>query len=111
MLQALAAYQRSAQQGNVAAELKIGDYYFYGLGTAVNYRSAVAHYRAASEARNAQAMFDLGYMHEHGIGHALTILGKEVNILLVFVFIFSVSTISLFFPFERRTLCVNSSLE
>ena len=41
-------------QGNAAAELKIGDYYYYGLGTAVNYRKAVAHYRAASEARNAQ---------------------------------------------------------
>jgi hypothetical protein len=67
---ALAAFQRAAQQGNVVAELKIGDYYFYGFGTAVNFRSAVAHYRAASEARNAQAMFGLGYMHEHGIGIA-----------------------------------------
>jgi len=51
---ALAAFEASALQGNAAAELKIGDYYYYGLGTAVNYRKAVAHYRAASEARNAQ---------------------------------------------------------
>jgi TPR repeat protein len=44
---ALSAYENSALQGNAAAELKIGDYYYYGLGTAVNYRKAVAHYRAA----------------------------------------------------------------
>eukprot|EP00960_Hanusia_phi_P071185 767491-Hanusia_phi.AAC.5 len=65
---ALNAFELSAQQGNSAAELKIGDYYYFGMGTAVNFRKAVAHYRAASEARNAQAMFNLAYMHEHGIG-------------------------------------------
>jgi hypothetical protein len=27
-------------QGNAGAELKIGDYYYYGLGTSVNYRKA-----------------------------------------------------------------------
>lgn len=65
---ALAAYEISAQQGAVGADLKIGDFYYYGMGTEVNYRKAVTHYRAASEARNAQAMFNLAYMHEHGIG-------------------------------------------
>jgi TPR repeat protein len=29
---------------------------------------AVAHYRAASEARNAQAMFNLAWMHQYGVG-------------------------------------------
>ena len=56
---ALAAFEHSALQGNAAAELKIGDYYYYGRGTAVNYRKAVSHYRAASEARNAQVMMFL----------------------------------------------------
>uniref|UniRef100_A0A7S4UA39 Uncharacterized protein n=1 Tax=Guillardia theta TaxID=55529 RepID=A0A7S4UA39_GUITH len=65
---ALNAFELSAQQGNSAAELKIGDYYYYGMGTSINFRKAVAHYRAASEARNAQAMFNLAFMHEHGIG-------------------------------------------
>ena len=67
---ALRAYELSAQQGNMAAELKIGDYYYHGWGTAASYRKAVAHYRAASEARVAQAMFNLGWMHEQGRGVA-----------------------------------------
>ncbi len=29
----------------MAAELKIGDYHYYGWGTVVNMRKAVAHYR------------------------------------------------------------------
>ena len=67
---ALRAYELSAQQGNMAAELKIGDYYYHGWGTKASYRNAVAHYRAASEARLAQAMFNLGWMHEQGRGVA-----------------------------------------
>ncbi len=34
----------------------------------------MAHYRAASEARNAQAMFNLAWMHQYGIGMVLTLL-------------------------------------
>jgi SEL1 protein len=67
---ALRLYELSAQQGNMAAELKIGDYYYNGWGTEASYRKAVAHYRAASEARVAQAMFNLGWMHEQGRGVA-----------------------------------------
>jgi SEL1 protein len=67
---ALRAYELSAQQGNMAAELKIGDYYYHGWGTEASFRKAVAHYRAASEARVAQAMFNLGWMHEQGRGVA-----------------------------------------
>ena len=47
----------------------MGDYYYYGLGTDVDYESAASHYRMASEQQsNAQAMFNLGYMHERGLG-------------------------------------------
>lgn len=49
--------------------MKIGDYLYYGYGTEVDYESAAVHYRMASEQQhNAQAMFNLGYMHEHGLG-------------------------------------------
>lgn len=51
--------------------MKLGDYYYYGLGTAVDYEAAATHYRLASEQQhNAQAMFNLGYMHEQGLGMA-----------------------------------------
>lgn len=51
------------------ARLKMGDYYYYGKGTGVNYRTAASHYRIASEQQSiARAMFNLGYMYEEGIG-------------------------------------------
>ena len=51
------------------ARVKIGDYHFYGYGTEIDYETAAAHYRMASEQQpNAQAMFNLGYMHEQGLG-------------------------------------------
>ena len=47
----------------------MGDYYYYGKGTGVNYHTAASHYRIASEQQSiARAMFNLGYMYEEGIG-------------------------------------------
>ena len=47
----------------------MGDYHYYGFGTEIDYESAATHYRVASEQQhNAQAMFNLGYMHERGLG-------------------------------------------
>lgn len=55
--------------GYTVARLKLGDYHFYGYGTDVDYETAVIHYRLASEQQHsAQAMFNLGYMHEKGLG-------------------------------------------
>lgn len=60
---------RAAAQGYSAAQVKLGDYYYYGMGTQVDFEVAATHYRLASEQQhNAQAMFNLGYMHEHGLG-------------------------------------------
>ena len=55
-------YRLAAQQGNVEAELKLGDYCYYGWGQDADMERAVAHYRTAAEARSAQAMFNLAYM-------------------------------------------------
>lgn len=56
-------------QGYTVARIKLGDYHFYGYGTDVDYETAVIHYRLASEQQHsAQAMFNLGYMHEKGLG-------------------------------------------
>jgi SEL1 protein len=79
---ALAWYTKAAEQGNVEAYVKVGDYYYYGTAgltnavtgdntghnTTVQYEKSVYHYRRAADLRNAQAMFNLGIMHEHGIG-------------------------------------------
>jgi SEL1 protein len=78
---ALYWYKRAAEQGNVEAYVKVGDYYYYGtsgltnavtpnqaLNTTSQYEKSVYHYRRAADLRNAQAMFNLGIMHEHGLG-------------------------------------------
>ncbi|KAF5291355.1 hypothetical protein FQA39_LY03506 [Lamprigera yunnana] len=70
-IRALLYWGRAAAQGYSAAQVKVGDYYYYGLGTPVDYETAASHYRIASEQQpNAQAMFNLGYMHEQGLGMA-----------------------------------------
>ena len=67
---ALHMYRQAAAQGNVEAEVKLGDYFYYGHGTAVDLEASVAHYRTAADARSAQAMFNLAYMYAHGLGLA-----------------------------------------
>ncbi|CAI5728171.1 unnamed protein product [Hyaloperonospora brassicae] len=66
---ALLLYRLAAQQGNVDANLKIGDYFYYGKGGhPVDFVKASAHYSLASKRSNAEAMFNLALMYEHGIG-------------------------------------------
>ncbi|KAM4664263.1 protein sel-1 homolog 1 [Discoglossus pictus] len=66
---ALLHWNRAASQGYTVARIKLGDYHFYGYGTDVDYETAFIHYRLASEQQHsAQAMFNLGYMHEKGLG-------------------------------------------
>jgi TPR repeat protein len=66
---ALQYWSRAATQGYTHARVRLGDYYYYGWGTPVDYSSAAAQYRQASEVqRNPQAMFNLAYMHEQGLG-------------------------------------------
>jgi len=61
-------YRKAAEQQNPTAYLKMGDYYYYGIGTSPDLKKAAAFYRAASDMGNAQATFNLGYMHQHGEG-------------------------------------------
>lgn len=51
------------------ARVKLGDYYYYGQGTDVNYEAAASQYRIASDKQSsAQAMFNLAYMYQQGYG-------------------------------------------
>lgn len=62
-------WKRAAAQGFGGARLKLGDYYYYGQGTEANPGEAAEQYQIASDVdHNPQAMFNLGYMHELGIG-------------------------------------------
>lgn len=66
---ALILWNRAAAQGYSQARVKLGDYYYYGQGTVVNYEAAASQYRIASDKQSsAQAMFNLGYMYEQGLG-------------------------------------------
>lgn len=71
LVRALALWARAAAQGYSAAQVKLGDAHYYGRGTKIDYEVAAGHYRSASDQQhNAQAMFNLGYMHERGLGLA-----------------------------------------
>mmetsp|Transcript_23138 Transcript_23138/g.37160 ORF Transcript_23138/g.37160 Transcript_23138/m.37160 type:complete len:721 (+) Transcript_23138:198-2360(+) len=66
--------EKAALQGNVDAHRMIGDYYYYGLSGGGNnnntpdYEQAARHYTLAGEQKNAHANFNLGFMHQHGVG-------------------------------------------
>ena len=63
---AVQLYQMAAEQGNVEANLKIGDFHYFGMGGLnVSYEKSAAHYRSASDMRHPQSMFNLGYMHQY----------------------------------------------
>ncbi|CAF4252753.1 unnamed protein product [Rotaria socialis] len=66
---ALTYWNRAATQGFHTARVKLGDYFYYGYGTEQNYEAAAIHYKSATEqSQNSQAMFNLAYMHEKGLG-------------------------------------------
>jgi len=66
---ALMYWTRSAKQQNIDSLVKMGDYYLYGFGTLASPENAAVCYQAAAETlQSAQAMWNLGWMHENGIG-------------------------------------------
>ena len=66
---ALIYWTRSAKQNNFDSLVKMGDYYLSGLGTAISPENAASCYQAAAEVmQSAQAMWNLGWMHENGVG-------------------------------------------
>ncbi|KAM4058431.1 hypothetical protein HRG_006600 [Hirsutella rhossiliensis] len=66
---ALIYWTRSSRQANIDSLVKMGDYYFYGIGTEQDVGKAVLCYTGASDySQSAQALFNLGWMHENGVG-------------------------------------------
>jgi SEL1 protein len=67
-LKALEYYMLSAEQGNSFSYLKLGDMFFDGVGTEQSFPKAVIAYQRAGDMGQAQALFNLGYMHQAGLG-------------------------------------------
>ena len=71
---ALTQWTRSAAQNNVDALVKVGDYYYHGLGVPeepehIRWEKAAGYYRSAADTQiSALAMWNLGWMYEHGHG-------------------------------------------
>ena len=71
---ALTQWTRSAAQNNIDALVKVGDYYYHGLGVpeepeSVRWEKAAGYYRSAADTQvSALAMWNLGWMYEHGYG-------------------------------------------
>lgn len=66
---ALVYWTRSAKQTNIDSLVKMGDYYLLGVGTPADTEKAAACYTAACEYhQSAQALYNLAWMHENGVG-------------------------------------------
>lgn len=66
---ALRSFALASDQGHVDSLRSIGDYHYYGMaGAKPEYAAAAKYYLKAHALGNAQAMFNLGYMHEYGLG-------------------------------------------
>ena len=62
-------WELAAAQDNIRASLRVGDFFYSGLmGTTVNYKRAAVQYQQAAKLGSAQALFNLGYMHQLGRG-------------------------------------------
>ncbi|KAI9837069.1 MAG: hypothetical protein M1819_000718 [Sarea resinae] len=66
---ALIHWTRSAKQSNIDSMVKMGDYYLDGFGADADHDKAAVCYQSAAEfQQSAQALWNLGWMHENGIG-------------------------------------------
>ncbi|KAI0783062.1 HCP-like protein [Abortiporus biennis] len=71
---ALTQWIRSAAQRNFDALVKVGDYYYHGLGVAdepedIRHEKAAGYYQSAADSQlSALAMWNLGWMYENGKG-------------------------------------------
>lgn len=71
---ALTQWTRSAAQRNIDSLVKVGDYYYYGLGVpdepeSVRWEKATKYYQSAADTQlSALAMWNLGWMYENGVG-------------------------------------------
>jgi TPR repeat protein len=68
--QAAAWYRKAADQGNVAAQIHLGDFYRDGRGVARDMTEAIVWYRKAADQGDAGAQGTLGLLYSVGMGTA-----------------------------------------
>ena len=66
--EAIKYFKRAAEQGDAAAQYKLGSCYYYGKGVAIDYIQAVEWYRKAAEQGDAAAQYALGVCYNNGEG-------------------------------------------
>ena len=59
--------EMSAYQGNAAAQVKLGDLYYGGVGVVKNFWTAAFLYGLASEQNGGEAHYKLGVMYKEGL--------------------------------------------
>lgn len=67
---ALAAWLPAAEQGDVEAQVIVGELHERGLGVAPDFTAAARWYRAAADAGSKRAQVNLGHLYEQGLGVA-----------------------------------------
>lgn len=65
---ALRIWLPAAKEGDVDAQVYVGEIYEKGLGLEPDYQTAIAWYRKAAEKGNTRALINLGYLYESGLG-------------------------------------------
>ncbi|KAJ6611281.1 HCP-like protein [Mycena sp. CBHHK59/15] len=71
---ALTQWTRAAAQRNIDALVKVGDYYYHGLGVwedteTARFEKAAKYYQSAADTQqSALALWNLGWMYENGVG-------------------------------------------
>lgn len=101
---ALTQWIRSASQRNVDALVKVGDYYYHGLGVSdeprdVQLEKAAGYYQGAVETQvSALAMWNLGWMYENGMGVAQVIYLSSASFSSVFDWLRADDVLDVGFP-------------
>jgi len=65
---ALNIWMPTAQQGDAAAQVNVGEIFEKGAGGTPNYEAAIIWYAKAAEQGNKRAQFNLGTLYEQGLG-------------------------------------------
>ena len=61
-------YKKAPEQRDAAAQRKLGDLYFKGMGVPQDYKKAYEYYKKAAEQEDGLAQCNLGIMYEEGYG-------------------------------------------
>ncbi|KAM9961909.1 hypothetical protein ACTFIR_004777 [Dictyostelium discoideum] len=109
--QAFRYYDYSAEQFNPLSRIKIGDFFYYGIGVEKSFELAAESYKQAAAVSQPMALFNLGYLYQYGEGvpqdfflakryYDLSLTHQPKGYIPVYL-----SLISLFFHFIYTFIC------